>query len=49
MSNPNLALAPAPARAAQAGIAAKRARERFVEASTNSASCVVLKPPLDAL
>jgi len=48
MSDPNLTLAIAPACAAPAGAAAKPVIESFFEASSNTASCVVLKPRLDA-
>lgn len=48
MSDPNRTLAAAPACTAHAGTAAERVVKRFSGASANTASCVVLKPRLDA-
>ena len=48
MSYPNRTLAAALACAAHAGTAAERVVKRFSEASTDTASCVVLRPRLDA-
>ena len=48
MSDSKLTLAATPVCAAHAGTAAKRAIEHFGKASTNIASSLVLKSPLDA-